>query len=489
MAEQINKVLLVDDEENLLESIAQRLRLLGFDPMTATNGLTALDIAKRHPIDLAIVDLQMPDMNGLVTITKLKELQPKLKTLLLTGHGNEKIKQTTESLSTLYFEKDEMADFWHFIKKLNTEGQEVVIRPTGLGDSTAEGQTPPSKRSAETSSHPHHSRSDRYPSKDRLPRPSEQDDALRPIVVGETRPMRQVRQTIERIAPLDCPVLISGEPGTGKELAARAIHAGSARFLKEFLAIDCTAFDNEQTVAQLIGFSGGNLNDAIRNGRGIFSRRPLGTILFDHVERMSAGFQKQLLELMEKADIEPKGHSKPPVIRVLAATEADIEEQTQQGRFNQELYERIGPFKLSIPALRERKDDIAPLSRYFFDKYRTQFKKEVRSISDAVEQILTNYDFPGNVRELELIIERAVILAEGDTIKRKHLPARFLKALKTNTIDKKKEFGTLAEVETRYIFQVLEATNGNKSRAAEILGISRAALWRKLKQYNAESSD
>lgn len=489
MTAQTKKVLLVDDEEKLLESIARRLRFLGFEPMTATNGLAAIDLAKQHPIELAIVDLKMPDMNGLVTITKLKEIHPRLKTILLTGHGNEKIKQTTESLRTLYFEKEEMAEFWRSIKKLNSDGREVVIRPTGLGNSAGEGPGPPAARQLETSS-PRDYRVHAHVSKTPPSEPSGPESPLRPIIVGETSPMRQVRKSIERIAPLDCPVLLCGEPGTGKELAARAIHAGSARFQRGFLVIDCTAFDNEQIVAQLLGYSTGNLYEAIRTGSGIFGQASLGTLLFDDVERMSMDFQQQLLQLLEKADIQTEDRSKVAgmKVRILAASEADLEERTRKGRFKQELYDRLKLLKLFLPPLRERKDDIAPLIRYFFDKHRAQFNKDVRSISRDVEAILVNYDFPGNVRELEHIIERAVILVEGDTIECKHLPTRFLEALESNHVEKPTDFVSLAELETRYIFEVLDATNGNKSKAAEILGISRAALWRKLKQHKAESS-
>ncbi len=489
MTDQIKKVLLVDDEEKLLESIAQRLRLLGFDPTTATNGLAALDLARENPFDLAIVDLQMPDLNGLVTITKLKEIQPGLKTILLTGHGNDKVKQTTESLSTHYFEKDEMAEFWRFIKRVNSGGHEVVIRPVGLSKSAGEGAGPTTPRHIEIPSH-HDYPVGAHEANANTSGPSSLESSLQPIIVGETSPMRRVRKTIERIAPLDCPVLLSGEPGTGKELAARAIHTGYAHSQFGFLPIDCTAFDNEQIVAQLLGYSVGNLYEAIVTRSGIFSRGVLWTLLFDHVEQMSMVFQQQLLQLLEKSDIRKEDQSQTAdmSVRVLAATEADLEAKTRKGAFKQELYDRLKVFKLVLPPLRARKDDIAPLSRYFFDQYRTRFNKNVYTISPDVEEILINYDFPGNVRELEHIIERAVILVEGDTIERKHLPARFLETYKSNSVESPKDYVTLSELETRYIFEVLEATHGNKSRAAEILGISRAALWRKLKQYKAESS-
>jgi DNA-binding NtrC family response regulator len=489
MATQAKQILLVDDEEKLLNSIAQRMKVMGFVPLTATSGLAAIDMAMENPIDLAIVDLQMPDLNGLVTITKLKEINPNIKTILLTGHGNNKVKQATESLNTLYFEKDEMADFWRFIKKLNFDGQEVVIRPTEVSNNAEEGTRLPASQEVEISSHSDY-RMAAHVSKTPSSGASGSGSQLPPVIVGETRPMREVRKAINRIAPLDCPVMLCGEPGTGKNLVARAIHAGNMRFQHDFLAIDCTAFDNEQMVAQLFGYSYGNLYEAIQSGSGIFSRGSLGTLLFDHVERMSMAFQQQLLQLLEKADTRTHGRSKIAGmgVRVLVSTESDLEGLTLKGGFMQELYDRLKLFKLLLPPLRERKDDIAPLCRYFFDKYRTRFNKDVRSISPDVEEILDNYDFPGNVQDLEHIIERAVILVEGDTIERKHLPARFLEALKSNTAKRPKEFVTLAALETRYIFEVLEATNENKSKAAEILGISRAALWRKLKQYKAESS-
>ncbi len=490
MTTQVKQILLVDDEEKLLKSIAQRMKVMGFVPLTATSGMGAIDIAMKNPIDLAIVDLQMPDLNGLVTITKLKEINPNLKTILLTGHGNDKVKQATESLNTLYFEKDEMADFWRFIKRLNFDGHEVVIRPAGLSNNTNEGLRPTASQEVEISSHSDYRMGAQVPTAPPSG-PTGPDSQLPPVIVGETSPMREVRKAIKRIAPLDCPVLLCGEPGTGKNLVARAIHAGNMRFQRGFLAIDCTDFDNEQMVAQLLGYSFGNLYEAVQTGSGIFSRGALGTLLFDHVERMSMVFQQQLLQLLEKADTQTEGRSKVAgtSVRVLVSTEADLGGRTRKGGFKQELYDRLKLFKLFLPPLRERKDDIAPLCRYFFDKYRTKFNKDVRSISPDVEAILVNYGFPGNVQDLEHIIERAVILVEGDTIERKHLPARFLEALKSDHAKRPKEFVTLAALETRYIFEVLEATNENKSKAAEILGISRAALWRKLKQYKAESSD
>ena len=236
MTTQPKTVLLVDDEEKLLNSIAQRMEVLGFVPFTATNGMAAIDIAMKNSIDLAIVDLQMPDMNGLVTITKLKEIKPDLKTILLTGHGSDKVRQATESLNTLYFEKEEMGGFWRFIKQLNTDGSVVVIRVTGDGYqsrsdrldirpsatspsaavSTVSGKNPADSYPAnEIEIHAHRDFVHTTERSERLsPRPRRSIEMDRPRIVGETQAMQALRKNIERMASLDCTVTLRGEPAT-----------------------------------------------------------------------------------------------------------------------------------------------------------------------------------------------------------------------------------------------------------------------------------
>jgi len=491
MATQKKQVLVVDDEEKLLQTIAQRLKVLGFVPFTATSGMAAIDIAKNNSIDIAIVDLQMPDMDGLVTITKLKEIKPGIKTVLLTGHGNDKVKQATESLNTVYFQKEEMGNFWNFIKRLNTDGKVVVIRPAATSPHASAGGAGPMGASPanQIEIHPHRNfvntgeRVDEFSTG--LSRPGDMD---RLRIVGETPAMQELRKNIERVAPLDCTVTLRGEPGTGKELAARVIHAGSMRRMQRFLAINCANFGNEQLAGQLLGYKSGNLAEAIRTRSGIFSTDQVGTLLFDQVEEMPLNMQDQLQSILDMADSQRSGSLKETGIdiRILVASDMNIAARIKAGSFRKVLYDRLKLFELTIPPLRERKDDIHPLCRYFFDKYRQELGKPVDSISPDVVKILVGYDFPGNVRELEHIVERAVILADGHTIERKHLPVRFLEELKSARPLESRQFSTLAELEKRYIVEVLEASRGNKSRTAEILGISRAALWRKLKLLKAE---
>jgi DNA-binding NtrC family response regulator len=497
MAEDAKRVLLVDDEEKLLRSIARRMEVLGLMPFTATNGMAAIDIAMKNPIDLAIVDLQMPDMDGLVTITKLKEIKPNLKTVLLTGHGNEKVRQATESLNTLYFEKEEMGGFWRFIKKLNTDGRVVVIRPAATSPSPT---VPPGHGEQQADLYPANE-IEIHPHRDfvRTPEraegfstdPGRSIDMERPWIVGETQAMQALRKDIKRMASLDCSVTLRGEPGTGKELAARAIHAGSLRCHRRFLAVNCANFSSEHLAGQLLGYQSGDLSEAIRTRNGIFSSGPMGTLLFDNVEKMPLTMQDQLLSILDMADNQRSRKFQETGIdmRILVATDTDLAQRARTGSFNQDLYHRLSLFELTIPPLRERKDDIHPLCRYFFDKYRKELGKSVASISPEVIKILVDYDFPGNVRELKHIIERAVILADGKIIERKHLPVRFLQETKPTGPLVPGTLPTLAEREKRYIVEVLEATNGNKSKTAEILGISRAALWRKLKQLKAEQAE
>jgi DNA-binding NtrC family response regulator len=486
MTVQAKRVLLVDDEEKLLESISRRLTLQGFVPYTATDGMRAIEIAKTKSIDLAIVDLQMPDMDGLVTITKLKEIIPNLKTILLTGHGNDKVKQATESLNSLYFEKDEMNSFWSFIKKMNTDGKVVVIRPSpsdsgggGLSGTPAEN---------EIAIHPH---ADLLEANYRERGFSEEGvhsikfKNLR--IVGETPAMQEVRKNIERAASLDCPVTICGQPGTGKELAARNIHAGSMRRKQPFLVINCANFGNEQLARQLLGYQKGDLYEAARTRSGIFSAGQMGTLLFDQIEEMPDNMQAQLLKILAVSASDQ--HAGLADIRILATTAADLQGRIRARSFNKRLFEQLKLIELTIPPLKERKDDIPPLCQYFFDKYRREMGKHIDTISPEVIKILVNYGFPGNVGELEHIVERAVILAEGNTIERKHLPTRFLKDIETARPLELGQLLTLAELEKRHILEVLEATQGNKSKTAKILGISRAALWRKLKQFKSEQPD
>ena len=490
MTDMAQKILLVDDEEKFLNSIAERLKLLGFDPLKASSGRQALELAKNNRIDMAIVDLKMPDMDGLVTITKLKEIYSDLRSVLLTGHGNEKIKQATEALKADYFEKDRMEAFWNFIKTSNKSGNTIVIRPPSenITSDTDRNDQPDVSRQGKIeimSDHQSIENIQAYSATER--KTDEINPGGRFRMIGETLAMQELRKNIERLAALDCTAIIRGETGTGKELAARLIHNLSPRNGNRFVAINCGCFSNDLLIEEL--FRPGNTvaPGVARMGGAITGPGSGGTILLDQIEDMSPKMQLSMLKIIDskKVSLQDGVNNFPFDARILAASRYDLGKLVEEGKFRDELYYRLNVLELFIPPLRERRDDIPPLSGYFLDKFSKEFKKKVEHISDEVISLFRSHDFPGNVRELEHIIERAVILADGDTIEFKHLPRRFQKA-DSLPLDTTRTFMTLVEKERQYILEVLAATGGNKSKTTELLGISRTALWRKLKQFKED---
>ncbi len=470
----LQKILLVDDEEKFLNSIAERLRLMGFDPIKASSGRKALELAEKNRVDLAIVDLKMPDMDGLMTITKLKEIHPYLRSILLTGYGSEKIKQATEALDAAYFAKDEMEDFWNFIKRLSKEGNIFIIKSPSL------------TRASDTGAVNREGGILLSSIADGKKNESISADSYR--MIGETLAMQELRRNIERLAALDCIVIIRGETGTGKELAARIIHNLSPRKNNRFMAVNCGCFSNDLIIEELF-----------RPGNAIFAGgaqprerivRPEwgGTILLDQIEAMSPKMQLSMLKIIDSNKVSQQDGTDdfPFNVRILVSTRNNLRQLVEEGKFKEELYYRLNVLELFIPPLRERRDDIPPLCGYFVSKFANEFKKAVEYISDEVISIFMSYDFPGNVRELEHIIERAVILADGKTIEPNHLPGRFQKTA-SPSLGVTRKFIPLAEMEKQYILEVLEANKGNKSKTTELLGISRSALWRKLKQFKEDS--
>ena len=306
-------------------------------------------------------------------------------------------------------------------------------------------------------------------------------------MIGETLAMQELRRDIERVAALDCTVIIRGETGTGKELAARIIHNSSARKNSRFVAINCGCFSNDLLVEELIGHDIGSAPGVSLTSATATGTDSGGTILLDQIEEMSAKMQLSMLKIIDskKLSLQDGANDFPFDVRILASSRCDLRKLVEEGKFRDELYYRLNVLELCIPPLRERRDDIPPLSSYFIQKFTKEFGKAVEYISDEVISRFMSYDFPGNVRELEHIIERAVILADGNTIKLKHLPGRFQQAAPP-PLAANRTFMTLAAMEKKHILEVLEATGGNKTKSSELLGISRAALWRKLKQFKED---
>lgn len=312
-----------------------------------------------------------------------------------------------------------------------------------------------------------------------------------PMLIGKSAKMQALKREIARVAPLDCTVLIQGETGTGKEMVAKMVHKLSLRSDKRFLAVNTGAFNAELLANELFGHEQGAYTGAQRTKAGVFEATHQGTLLLDEIGEMPIGMQVQLLRvLQERTVVRVGGTEEIPVdVRLMAATHRDIEKDVERGRFRQDLFYRLNVFTLKLPALRERVDDIPLFCHYFLEKFATAFNKNITGMDEEVLGALMAHPFPGNVRELENLIERAVVLCDGSSIELRHLPQEFHKAPAMAAHDTQADEGLLplAEVEKRHILKVLEGVQSNKAQAAKILGIDRATLWRKLQRYGIEA--
>jgi transcriptional regulator with PAS, ATPase and Fis domain len=282
--------------------------------------------------------------------------------------------------------------------------------------------------------------------------------------------------------------MITGESGTGKELFARYLHVNSGRSRGPFFAINCGAFTEELLASELFGYEKGAFTGAIARKQGLIEMASGGTLFLDEVTEMPTSMQVKLLRVIQERELFRVGGTEPVKVdvRLVAATNREVQEAVRAGAFRQDLYFRLNVVALRIPPLSERKDDIPLLSYYFLKKHATLMKKPVAEISEDVIALLLNYDFPGNVRELENVIERGVALTNGKTIELAHLPED-LKELSIKTFRKKEgRIPSLEEQEESYIKWVLNESGGNKTLAAQVLGIDRVSLWRKLKKYGLE---
>jgi transcriptional regulator with PAS, ATPase and Fis domain len=309
-----------------------------------------------------------------------------------------------------------------------------------------------------------------------------------PLLIGQNPKMIALKDTIEQIAPSDCTVLILGETGTGKELVAKTIHQLSQRAAKRFLAINCGAFNEELLANELFGHEKEAFTGARGIRKGLLESVQGGTILLDEIGDMPLSMQVKLLRvLQERTLIRVGGVEEIPIdIRILAATNKDLKIEVESGKFRQDLFYRLNVISLHVPPLIDRKDTLSLLCRHFMKRFSDAQGKEVTQVSDEAMDILMNYGFPGNVRELENIMERAVTLSTGSVIEVKHLPTD-LQQLKFHIqCQRKSDFLTLDENEKSYIAWILDQVGNNKTKAAAILGIDRVSLWRKLRRYDLE---
>jgi two-component system response regulator HydG len=439
-------ILVVDDELSARSTLALLLKKRGHR-VTQAEGLTAAVRALNDgAFELVVTDLRMPDGSGIDILRAVKTHCSEADVILLTAYaGWESAKEAMQLGALDYFEKGREPD--ELFNRIDRALCEQALRRE---QDSARGQMA--------------------------------EGEVVPGIVFRSSAMRQVLDIVARVAPTDATVLIHGESGTGKELIARAIHRGSRRARRPFVALNCGALPETLLESELFGHVKGAFTGASVNRKGLFEEADGGTVFLDEIGEMTPGLQVKLLRTLQDGEVRAVGSTQPITVdtRVGAATNQNLDVLMRQGRFREDLFYRLNVIAFAIPPLRERREDIPLLVEHFLDRFNRKQGRALRLEDDAL-QLLLGHPWPGNVRELEHALERMVILGEGDTITIDDLPSRIANRGEAELAAPSR--GSLADTEKAHIREMLERHGWNYSRTADALGISRTTLWRKLKEY------
>ncbi|QWR76639.1 sigma-54-dependent transcriptional regulator [Candidatus Magnetomonas plexicatena] len=447
-------LLIVEDERVALLNLQQMMKKEGYSVTISQSGSNALKLLGGDTFDVVLTDLKMGDVDGMQILRKCKSHYPGTEVIIMTGYSTLDMAITTIKEGAYYYISKPIRP--EEVRKVVKEAMEKVLL------------------------------------KQKNNQLKEQIENItgRRRIITQNRSIEEILKTARRAAPTDCNVLIIGESGTGKELFARFIHKNSTRNAGPFVGLNCSTLTGELLANELFGHERGAFTGATAVKKGLMEIAEGGTLFLDEITEMPPAMQANLLRAVQEREILRIGGTEPVKIdaRFIAATNRDLTSSIKNGDFRQDLYYRLNVVTLNLPPLCERKDDIALLSYYFLKKYTSLFKKDIKEISQGAIDVLMEYDFPGNVRELENIIERGVIMANGDILQEHHLPED-IRSLTIKTFRKKQgRILTLEEHETAYIKWVLNELNGNKTTTAEALGLDRVSLWRKLKKYELSDS-
>jgi len=447
------KILIIDDEKIALRNLEHVMKKEGYDIVATQSGQNALKLLEEQSFDVVLTDLRMEKVDGMQILKRCHELYPDTEVIMITGFATlETAVETMKHGAFYYISKPFKLDE---VRKVVKEATEKV----------------------------------RLKNENRQLREQLENYQGKVKIITQDTKLEKLLDTARQIAPTDCNVLLTGESGTGKELFARYIHFSSNRAEGAFSAINCGAFTEELLSNELFGHEKGAFTGATTIKKGLIEMASGGTLFLDEITEMPPSMQVKLLRVIQEKEVLRLGATEPLKIdvRFIAATNRDIQAAIKSGNFRQDLYFRLNVVLLHIPPLSERKDDIPLLSYYFLKKYSAIMKKNITEISPDVIALLMNYDFPGNVRELENIIERGVALSTASSIETVHLPED-LKELSIKTFRRKEgKIPSLEDQEMSYINWVLNEVGGNKTLAAQILGIDRVSLWRKLKKYGLDN--
>ncbi len=467
-------VLVVDDEPGVLRAI-ERILKREFDVILASEGQSALAVLQREPVAVILADQRMPGMSGVELLERAREIRPEALRILITGYAD--IEATIAAVNRGQI-------FYYINKPYEPEELRLIVR-----------------RAAEQ----YHLQQENRRLMEELQKANERLKRENVIlhremesnytfteIVGQSPAMQKVFRLLKKVIPTDTTVLIQGETGTGKELVARAIHFNSPRRKKLFVSQNCAAIPETLLESELFGHVKGAFTGAHQDKKGLFLQADGGTIFLDEIGETSLEFQKRLLRVLQEGEIHPVGaeYTVKVDVRVIAATNRDLQQAIREGRFREDLFYRLNVFPIVLPPLRERREDIPLLARHFLQKYMLKTGKQLRGLDKSALAVLESYPFPGNVRELENIIQRAVVLAdEGELLTAEHF--RYLLAVPSfeetaQEISEQEEIPLkqrVEEVERFYIQETLRRYGGNISRAAQALGLSRLGLYKKMERY------
>ena len=449
-----DSILIVENEKFALKNLVHIMKKEGYDTTGTSSGPQALKLLHKQEFDLVLTDLKMERVDGFEVLRKSKELYPDTEVIIITAYATISSAVETMKHGAYYYISKPFKI--NEVRKMVKEALEKVM----LKRENA-----------------------------RLREQIENFSGKIKIITQDAG-MKSLIDTTVQIGPTDCNVIISGESGTGKELFARHIHECSRRAEGSFFAINCGAFTEALLTSELFGYEKGAFTGASGKKSGLIEMASGGTLFLDEITETETSMQVKLLRVIQEKEILRLGATKPTKVdvRFIAATNQNPKDAVEAGRFREDLFFRLNVVSLQIPPLSERRDDIPLLSYHFLEKLSTIMNKKIREISPDVMSILTSYDFPGNVRELENIIERGLALANGDMIEVAHLPED-LRNLSIRTFRKSGgKISSLEDQEVAYINWVLKEVGGNKTLAAQHLGIDRVSLWRKLKKYGLEEN-
>ena len=442
------RILVIDDDEITQKNLRRILEKLGYQVSTYGNPLRALQRLKESPYDVIITDFRMPYLDGLELLNRAKRLSPDVEVILITGYAS--LEGAVEATK--------QGAFHYLAKPFNPEQVRTIV------NKALELKFCREQRKTPAQSH---------------------EGAL---LIGKSRKMSEVHELIHQIASTESNVLITGESGTGKELVARSIHALSQRAKGPFVAFNCGAFSEELIANELFGHEKEAFTGALTCRPGLLETANSGTLFMDEIGDMPPSMQLKLLRVTQEREVTRVGGTRPlPLdVRIIGATAGDLKVAVAEGVFRRDLYYRLNVVHIALPQLSERKEDIPLLAYHILEKLKRQMKKEIMGISGQAMNLLQRYAYPGNVRELENILERAVAMAQGEVIQAWDLPPD-VEGLELYSYERADGvLLKLEELEQDYISHVLKLCGGSRTKTTQILGIDRASLWRKMKKYSLD---